>query len=331
MKLFTFGRKKVKKVLSREEKLRYWSLELIKLSVLAMVISPANSWLTNFLLFHPDKISAADAQTIKTLKEKYNLTWTDAYFPSKSGEKLHGWYITQPGAKKTFLVSHGNAGNLAHRLPLVDAFAACGCSMLLYDYQGYGGSDGEPTPEGIIADGIGAYDYLVKAKQVAAQDVVLYGESLGCAVSTAISRERPVDGIVLQSGFATITETSRRYLPWFRLYPDEVFPQRFLENITAYKTKHPPLLLLHGTNDFILSSAYSQEIFEAAIEPKQLVLLPNCSHNDVFGESKEVATKSINGFVKELISQTVANKKLPDVIVQTAAITNQNLPAAKAQ
>ncbi len=332
MKFFKpFGRKKETKVLSREEKLRFYGLEFIKLTALAFFLSPANSLLTNFMLFHPEKDAVADAEQVKAIKQKYKLTWTDAYFPSKDGTRLHAWYITQPGAKKTFLISHGNGGNLAYRLPIVEALASTGESMFFYEYQGYGKSDGKPTPEGIVKDGIGAHDYLVNEKKVSAHDIILYGESLGCSVSTAIAQARPVDGIILQSGFSTITEAARDHLPWFRLFPDEAFPQRFLDNVTAYKTEHRPLLLLHGKNDWILPCRYSEQIFASAIEPKQIVLLPNCSHNDVFGQSKAISTKAIDDFVKQLISQTVANKKAPDTIFKTAAITNQNLHNANAQ
>lgn len=309
-----FGRKKEKRVLSREEKLRYYGLEFIKLTALALFLSPANSLFTNFMLFHPTKDTVADAQQVKELKKKFNLTWTDEYFKSNDGTKIHGWYITQPGARKTFLVSHGNGGDLVYRLPIVEALASSGESMFLYDYQGYGKSDGKPTPEGIVQDGVGAYDYLVNEKMVAAKDIILYGESLGCSVSTAIGQARPVNGIVLQSGFSTITDAARDKLPWFHLYPDIAFPQRFLDNVTAYKTQHPPLLLLHGIDDWILPCTYSQKIFDSAVEPKELVLVPNCSHNDVFGQSKAISTKAINVFVQKLISQTVANKKVPDTI-----------------
>lgn len=330
MKFFKpFGRKKERKVLTRKEKLRFYGLEFIKLTGLAFILSPANSLLTNFLLFHPMKDAVADAQQVKEIKQKYKLTWTDAFFPSKDGTKLHAWHITQPGAKKTFLVSHGNGGNLAHRLPIVDALAASGGSIFMYEYQGYGRSDGQPTPDGIVKDGIGAYDYLVKEKKLNAEDIVLYGESLGCAVSTAISQARPVDGIVLQSGFSTITEAAREHLPWFHLFPDEAFPQRFLDNVTAYKTEHPPLLLLHGTDDWVLPCRYSQKIFDSAIEPKQIVLLPNCSHNDLFGQQKDITKKAIDVFVKKLISQTVANKKASEEIFQTAAVTDQTSTVQK--
>ncbi len=326
-----FGQKKIKRVMTREEKLKFYGSEFVKLVILALFLSPANSFLVNFMLFHPEVSTVADPAQIKEIKAKYNLTWTDVYFRDEDGTRLHAWYITQPGAKKTFLVSHGNGGNLAYRLPIVDALAATGSAMLLYGYSGYGKSEGQPTPDGIVKNGVGAYDFLVKQKKIAAADIIVYGESLGCSVSTVIAERRPVGGIVLQSPFSTIMEAGRDHLPWFRLFPDEAFPQRFLDNVTAYRKPHAPLLILHGKKDWILPSHYSETIYNSAIEPKNLVLLENSSHNDIYSQDKTAAIKSINSFVKNLISQTVANKKGLADQVKTVAITGSQLLQTNSQ
>lgn len=284
-------------------------LELLKLTGLAVLLSPSNFLLTNFLLFHPEKAAQADLRDIDMINNRHQSIWTNENFTALDGTKLHGWFIRVPNATKTFLVSHGNGGNLAYRLKLIDALLSSGASVFAYDYRGYGRSEGNPTPEGIAVDGLGAYDYLVREKKVAPLDIVLYGESLGCTVSTVISQKRTCGGVVLQSGFSTIVEAARDRLPWFRLFPDDAFPQRFLDNVTAYKTKHPPLLLVHGVKDWVLPSRYSQTIFDNAIEPKQLVLLPNANHNDIYFTDKEAAVDALRGFVNTLISHTVAHNK----------------------
>lgn len=309
---------------SRRQRMQSIGIELAKLAVLAAAISPANFLLTNFLLFHPEKDTQPDPQRLAAIQSKFKTVWTDETFSAHDGTKLHGWYVQVPNSKKTFLVSHGNAGNLAYRLKIIDAIAASGCSVFAYDYRGYGKSEGEPTCEGIANDGVGAYDYLVKVKNVAPENIVLYGESLGCAVSTYISQKRSVGGVVLQSGFSSIVEAARDRLPWFNLYPEETFPQRFLDNVTAYKHKHPPLLLLHGAKDWILPSRYSQKIFDSAVEPKQLVLLPNASHNDVYDGDSAIVNDALKKFVDSLISQTVAHNKAtgtPTPAVCTTAIS----------
>lgn len=304
-----FGGKK-RKDEGKETRLRRLGFELLKLSGLALILSPANVFLANFLLFHPERDTLPNSQQIDSLKARFDLTWTDEFFAARDGTNIHGWHVQVPGSKKTFLVSHGNAGNLSYRLRIIEALAGSGGSIFLYEYRGYGQSDGQPSAEGIVHDGIGAYDYLVNEKKVAPEDVVLYGESLGCAVATAICENRKVCGVVLQSPFATLVEAARDRLPWYRLFPDHSFPQSFLDNLTAYQKQHPPLLLMHGEQDWILPCRYSREIFAASIEPKQLVLLPNCAHNDVYMHDLEISSTALKSFVEALISPTVANGKI---------------------
>lgn len=272
-------------------------IELLKLSVLAALIGPANQALMNFIIFHPDRDSNLDPQVVNLINKSLNTTWQDEYFSASDGTRLHGWYIKNPKAQKTFLVSHGNAGNVSHRVLLIAPLINSGASVFLYDYRGYGKSAGKPSPEGIVQDGLAAYDFLNQKKQIAAEDIVLYGESLGCAVSTNIMEKRKVAGVVLQSGFSNIITAGRDRLPWLHLYPESLFPQRFLDNLTAYRSAHPPLLLLHGAKDLILPARYSQAIYETACEPKMLVLLPNCGHNDVHVQDVEISTKALQDFL----------------------------------
>jgi len=324
---FGFRRKKDSKEKNLRPRMQRWGIELAKLTGLAAILSPANFLFTNFMLFHPERDTLPDQDRVNSIRARYLADWSDENFTARDGTKLHGWYIKVPHAQKTFLVSHGNAGNLAYRLKIIDALAASGSSVFVYDYRGYGKSEGQPSPEGIADDGIGAYDFLVKEKSVCPDNIVLYGESLGCAVSTIISQNRPVCGIVLQSGFSTVVEAARDKLPFYHLYPDDSFPQRFLDNVTAYKKKHPPLLLVHGERDWVLPCRYSKQIFDSAIEPKQLVLLPNAAHNDVYGIDAAIATSALKTFVQSLISQTVADNKLEGIEIPDAA--NIAVPAMR--
>ncbi len=295
-----------------------------KLSGLAALLGPANPLLTNLMLFHPEKDIAVTKATIEEINQKFTTTWTDEFFEAKDGTKLHGWWIQRKDARKTFLISHGNSGNLGYRMHLISTLLDCGANVFAYDYRGFGSSNGSPTPEGIADDGLSAYDYLVSTKNVSPDHIVLYGESLGCAVSTLIGQHRPVAGIVLQSGFSTIVEAAGDRLPWMRLYPEAAFPQRFLDNVTAYKSKHPPLLLLHGEKDWILPARYSKQIFATAIEPKQLVILPECAHNDVHYKDTELSKETLKQFLSSLlISQTVAHNKFDaqDIICDEVKVT----------
>ena len=84
---------------------------------------------------------------------------------------------------------------------------------------------------------------------------------------------------------ALLTETAKDKMIWTKVYPDQLFPQRHLDNIRAFQVNHPPLLLIHGENDWVLNSKYSKQIFAKAVQPKQLLMVPNLGHNNIYTET----------------------------------------------
>ncbi|MBK9143530.1 MAG: alpha/beta hydrolase [Candidatus Melainabacteria bacterium] len=154
-----------------------------------------------------------------------------------------------PGAKKTYLFSHGNAGNISQRLLPIAALLESGGSVFIYDYQGFGRSQGRASFRNRVPDGLAAYDYLRDHLHADPTRIISYGESPGCAIATKIMEERPVAGVVLQSPFSSVVEAARDKLPWTVLYLESLFPQRFLDNVHPFEKDHPPLLVLHGSRD----------------------------------------------------------------------------------
>lgn len=261
------------------------------------IIAPVYDW----LLFFPDREyhSEVDAQ-LQKIAAQFQATKQDVFILVSNGRKIHAWYFKKPAAQKTFLISHGNGGNICYRLSLIATLLQCG-SVLIYDYEGYGSSEGKPSRQAICADGLAAYDYLIARQNVKPKDVILYGESLGCAVTCQISKYRPVGGMILQSGWATLLEAARDRFILPRLYPDYFFAQPRLDNISVLSRPHPPVLLIHGQQDNLLPCRYSQELFAKACEPKQLVLLPHASHNNVGEVDGPLYSQSILNFLQSSV------------------------------
>ncbi len=288
------------KSLSKRRPKRPLWLEALLVSSIIMLTSPFNSVLVNFMLFHPSKAECIDQRVKDLISSRYSVRWSEERFKSINGKVLHGWYLKRKGEGKTILISHGNAGNISDRIFMLSTLVHLGCSVFIYDYQGFGKSEGEPSASGIIEDGLCAYDFLTKTKGVKSDKLILYGESLGCAVSTNIMRQRQVDAVILQSPFSSIQEAARDRLPWMHLFPDWTFPQRELDNRLALKQKHAPLLLIHGEKDWILPARYSKSLYQMACEPKKLVILPNCQHNDVFVNDLALSLENIKFFLASL-------------------------------
>ncbi|MBZ0187149.1 MAG: alpha/beta hydrolase [Candidatus Obscuribacterales bacterium] len=289
---------------TKPNKKRSIKKEMLKLGIFvilfALLFSPLNLPFANFMLFHPQKEMEIHEPTMALLQDKFNAKWKKVSFPSKNGNMLSAWFWTIPDSKGTMLVSHGNAGNLSHRVHLLAPIMGSGYSVFLYDYQGYGESQGKSDHNSIIEDGLAAYDYLIKEQSLTAKDIVLYGESLGCAVSSAVLQARDAKAVILQSCFSSAPNASRDKFHWTILYPDFVFPQKNLDNITVYTKPHPPLLLLHGENDFILPAKYAKEVFEKAIEPKEIAIVKTCGHNDFYIANAAEGIAGLQGFLKKL-------------------------------
>jgi len=280
-------------------------IEAVKLSILFFILSPICLFqLTRILLFFPDQTNYDLKPHLVTIEKKLNTTVEDVTFKSANGKNLHGLYFKRQGANKVFLLSHGNAGNVAHRLIHVIHMLNLGASVFLYDYQGYGQSEGDPSVKGIVEDGVAAYDFLTKDKGWKAGQVITYGESLGCAVACQIAKQREVAAIVLQSGFASLPGAARDRFIWLNLFPDFTFPQPQLNNCEILAHRHTPLLIVHGAKDNILPVKYAEQMFAAAAEPKRLVKLKNSGHNDVMDVDLKDYLAAMKSFLNDLAAKT---------------------------
>lgn len=212
----------------------------------------------------------------------------------------HGW-APGPSGNGALLVLHGNAGHLGHRQEKFAPLHAAGWSVLLAGYRGYGGNPGEPTEDGLIADAQSALDWLAE-RGVSPQRVVVYGESLGTGVATALAARNRVAGLVLESGFTAISDVAQRhhwYVPARRLLRDR-FECR--ARITAVQA---PVLMLHGTADTVIPFDLGERLYAAARMPKSWVALRGAGHNDVWELGGGEATRRfLASLAAEMADQT---------------------------
>ena len=167
---------------------------------------------------------------------------------------MHGWLLPVEDARLTILVCHGNAGNISHRLDRALRFQSeLRASVLLFDYRGYGRSDGSPDEPGTYADARAAYRFLVETKRIPPQSLVIFGESLGAAVATQLALEQPVRALVLESPFTSIADMARAAYPF--LPPVRGLIRTRYETLAKAGRLEMPLLVLHGERDGIVPLA----------------------------------------------------------------------------
>lgn len=225
----------------------------------------------------------------------------DVYFPASSGVRLHGWIYEQPNTKRWMLVSHGNAGNIVNRQELIRLLLRTGISVFIFDYQGYGRSEGTPDIPDICFDGEAAYDYLVREKNVQPQDLILYGESLGASVAGYLSKVRQSAGMILQSGFSSLERIAREEMPVLKIYPDFLFPHSMLNNAAVLGQPHPPVLIAHGVNDTVINFDHAVHLYDQAVGKKILLRLPKSAHSDITVSAPGEFQVAIEEFLSGLV------------------------------
>lgn len=197
------------------------------------------------------------------------LAFEEVELVAADGVRLHGWFLPapeagEPGARRAIHFSHGNAGNIGHRLEGARAFVRMGCAVLLYDYRGYGKSGGSPDEEGTYLDAQAGYAFL-RGRGFGPAEIVAYGESLGGAVAIELARREEVGRLVVESSFTSIPDLATGLYPWL---PVRLLCRIEYESIAKIAQVGVPVLVIHSPEDELVPVDHGRALFAAAAEPK---------------------------------------------------------------
>jgi uncharacterized protein len=205
------------------------------------------------------------------------LPLQDVSFTSTDGTRLFGWYVEPPTLRAALLWCHGNAGNIIDRLDNLSRLYAAGFAVFLFDYRGYGRSEGLPTEAGLYRDADAAYRELLA--RVQADRVVIFGRSLGAGVAGDVAAKHPAAGLILESCFPSVPALARFHYHGFPV--DWLLRARFplAERVREIRV---PLLFTHGDRDELVPLELGRRVFEAANPPKTLYVVAGANHNDTY-------------------------------------------------
>ena len=232
------------------------------------------------------------------------ITHQDIFFQTEDGKKLHGWYIPAPASDRgapVVLFLHGNAGNLGHRWEKIDILHRLGASVFIFDYRGYGRSEGRPSEKGLYRDTDAAYAYLVE-HGTSPENIILYGESIGGAFAVDLAGRKSVRALILESTFTSIAAMVRRSMPFI---PSFILATR-LDSLHKIPAVSVPKLIFHSVDDEIVPFEMGKALFEAAVEPKRMVQLRG-GHNTAFLDDLENYRSSLAKFISEPKGDTSLN------------------------
>lgn len=239
------------------------------------------------LLFFPSKFPRGDWKP-------RDLQFQDVFFEAEDGTKLHGWYCPAKKPRAVALVAHGNAGHVASRAPWLRYLQSkARVSVLMFDYRGYGRSEGTPTVEGAIQDATAARAKLCELADIEDSEMLLMGESLGGAIVVQLAAKSPPRALILQSTFSSLRDVADVHYP--RL--SWLVPPGKLDSATQIAAFRGPLLQSHGTADRTIPFASGQKLFRAANEPKEFVAIKNAGHNN---RVTEACLKRLDEFIRRV-------------------------------
>jgi hypothetical protein len=214
------------------------------------------------------------------------LSYEDVFIPVAGEiggvERVHAWWIPAATAgKSTLLYLHGSALNISANVEHAKRFHGLGFAVLLLSYRGYGRSDGDfPSETKVYQDAEAAWQYLVTKREIAPDDIVIYGHSLGGAVAIDLAVRHPAArGLIVEATFTSIYDMAARGGA-YRVFPlDLILTQRF-DSLSKVDRLRVPVLYLHGTKDSVAPFDMSRRLYERTRAPKRLQLILGGGHNN---------------------------------------------------
>ena len=225
------------------------------------------------------------------------LPLQDVTFYAADGTELFGWFMPTSGPSPVLLWCHGNAGNIIHRLDNLSELHKLGLSVFLFDYRGYGRSQGRPTEEGLYQDGIAAYRYLTEVQHIQPRQLVLFGRSLGAAVAGEVASQRAAAGLILESAFPSVEILGKEYLWGFPVH--WLLAARFDLAARLQKVRMP-VLVIHGDRDEIVPFTMGEQVFQAARSPKAFYRVDGADHNNLYVVGGKRYFRRLKQFIEEV-------------------------------
>ena len=275
---------------------RLWYLLLV-LVVAAAVMGLGSGWqrLVESQIFFPDRV-------LVTSPGGEGLAYEELWFETADQIRLHGWLVPAPSPVGLFLFCHGNAGNISHRVDNLVHLYRTGFSVLIFDYRGYGQSEGRVSEKGFYQDAEAAFDLALERALREKLKLVVFGRSLGGAAGVYLAAEHPparesLAGLILESTFTSLADMADLHFP-LPLAGKTVRGK--LDSLSRIGRIKAPLLILHGDRDDLVPLSLGRRLYEAAPEPKEFVTLKGAGHNDTYPVAGRPYFDKLRSFVSSL-------------------------------
>jgi len=232
---------------------------------------------------------------LSAFPDDFGIEYEDVNFSSEDQVLLNGWFV-KGILEDIILFCHGNFGNISTRIDIIRELQALGYNVFIFDYRGFGRSNGVPSEKGLYSDVIGAYNYL-KERGFSDKNIVVFGRSLGGAVAILLcSLIQGFKGVIIDSTFQSLPILGYDILGYS--LPRFLISNRF-ESIKKIKDIKIPKLIIHSENDNLIPFHHGKKLFEMAGEPKKFLKIKGF-HNSCIRDSKDIYMSGIKDFLDSL-------------------------------
>ena len=243
------------------------------------------------------------------------LGFEDVFLRSADGTRIHSWLVypsadeAREAPRSTLLYFHGNAGNLAHRLPDVQSMVAlCSCNVLMVSYRGYGMSEGSPSESGIKQDARAALEYCLAGggdgAHISPRRLYVFGRSIGGAVALWLAHQYPnvIRGVIVENTFTSVNDMIDTVFPRMLRWVKRLNRNRW-DTLSFIPDVRVPVLFLSGRRDELVPPRHMDILYElcrnGASPLCKMVHIEDGTHNDTWYRGGRLYYESITSFIEE--------------------------------
>lgn len=275
---------------------RFWIPSVLFISVIvavSVIAARQNSVFDRWLAFFPTR-------EITNTPDDLGMPFEEVYFPATDGTQLHGWFVPGRG-DDTIVWFHGNAGNISNRVYNIMLLnQRVGANLFIFDYRGYGRSEGKPSEKGMYSDGEGALEYLRSREDIDQDGLVLFGRSLGGCIVAELAMSHRAKAVIMESSFTSVDAMSRHKRPAIAFFiPSRLLVWSRFDSLSKMSRIHSPVMIVHGDKDVTVPIHMGRELFEAANEPKRFYEIKGATHDDTHMVGGENYFKALREFIEE--------------------------------
>jgi len=265
--------------------------------MIVVYVAGAYGMMVLCLFFFQSKLLYFPSRDIVATPALVGLPYESVTLATEDHVQLDGWFLPVAEPRGVVLFFHGNAGNISHRLDSLSIFHELGLSVLIFDYRGFGRSEGRISEEGSYRDAEAAVRYLMEEQDVPLQNMVYFGRSLGGAIAAHLAMKVTPAALIIESTFTSVPDLAAQLYPLLPVRSMSRFSynaEKYLESVSC------PVLIVHSVDDEIIPVQHGRALLAAANEPKQFLEIHG-SHNEGFFLSRRDYMNGLDQFLKSVL------------------------------